>query len=282
MSSDQLLQTLPAGFDPAELMKQIKPRIILLVWSANKEGKTHFSIMTTPEPVAYLNFDKSFEDVVTKAIKAGRKIYPKWYTAPSASAAPYVGVDVKSTEMRLRMEAEQTRNRNLFDTFLSDYEKLLKHPQLRTIVVDNATVLYNTLQLAQFGRMSQNDQYQYQAVNNDMKQLMDMAGASDKNVIFTARASKVYVGRDWNGEYAADGWKGLPYEVQAEVRTWRGGDGRFYGRILTSSHDPLLVGREFASDPKVERGDVHTPSPAHMLEFPFIAGAIYKDHNWWA
>lgn len=280
--SDQLLQTLPAGFDPQELMKQIKPRIILLVWSHNKGGKTHFSIMTTPEPVAYLNFDKSFEDVVSKAIKSGRKIYPKWYQVNSPSARPYVGVAINSTENKLRMEQEQSAYKNLFDTFLADYEQLLRHPQIRTVVVDNTTVLYNIVQIAQFGRLSNNNKFQYQTVNQDMKQLIDMAGRSDKNVIFTARAGKVYVGDNWNGELSADGWKGLPYEVQAELQTWRGGDGKFYGRIITSSHDPLLVNREFTSDPAVPRNELRVPSPAHMLEFPFIAGAIYRDHNWWA
>lgn len=180
-------------------------RIILSVSSLEKCGKSRFMFMA-PGPIAYMGFDKPPEDIIWQFSK-DRVIYTKAYTTKASEQAAY---------QALRAE------------FIADYKALLASADVRTVAIDTGTQLWNMFRMAEFGKLTQVQPWFYTTLNEEYRNLINMAYDSNKNLIISHKLKKRYVqarkGDEkevWDGSYEKAGFSEIGFLVQANIQLTR-------------------------------------------------------------
>jgi len=245
------------GFETADTT--IHKRIILSVEGLEKQGKTHFAL-GAPGPVLLFNMDVGLEGVISKFPDKEIKVYN----------LPMPQLNTQTTQT----EAEQQWNK-----FVDVWERILGIKDVRTIVVDTATELWDLARVAYFGKISQVKPHHYVHINSEFRRVIRMPlDKSDKNVIFLHQMKKKYVNKGdkadsvWDGTYERSGFNNTGYLVQGMCRVRRiykrdmeakGYDVTppFSVEILESRHNPMVVGEVFEGP---------------MATFPFVACQIIE------
>lgn len=200
-----------AGFTEPDPIKKGPPRLSLATEGRTKMGKTHFAIMTTPEPVAVITMDPGTAYVAQKAKSQGRKIYTTF-------------IEHHKKEDQVTAKASWTKYRQAWRTILG-----MKF--IRTMVVDPISESWELLQLAEFGKLKQNNKFAYGALNAEFSGLIDEVYyvRPDLNTIYIQKVKKLYVkgrkkdddtdmGGDWDGKsYEPQGFKNLDYQVDLSI-----------------------------------------------------------------
>lgn len=238
------------GFEPPQPLRK---RLILSVDGMEKQGKTHFSL-TAPGPVAILNVDVGLEGVVNKFLTDGKEILVCNIEVP----------DQLGKREQVKIEATEAINK-----FDKNYTAALESPDIRTIIVDTGTELWELYQLAEFGKISQNNKYAYGPVNVGFTEILRRGFAYDKNVIFTHKMKKEYQGENWNGSYERAGFKNVGFIVQATIQAYRDKDNVFHVRVVESRHNPDLNGQDF------EQGNIGSDFPS--LAMLMVDGTELED-----
>ena len=206
-------QSLPKGFKRLAATAATR-RLIMAVSGREKQGKTHFAL-TAPDPIAYFDLDIGTEGVVSRFLAGGKEIYHNDYNYHSIKdvrkAGP-VGIG-KYIEMWERLRAD----------FIAVLDS-----QVRTVIVDTATEVWELLRLARLGKLSQVMPHQYGPVNAEYRELLRLAYQSDKNVILLHKMKQEYVNDKRTGGYERAGFSDTGFMVQVNVRCWRraNGDGQ--------------------------------------------------------
>ena len=185
--------------------QEVQHRVILSVNSLEKCGKSRFMFMA-PGPIAYMGFDKPPEDIIWQFSKE-RQIFVKQYTTGSNDQAAFIS---------LKLE------------FWEDYKALLQSKEVRTVAIDTGTQLWNMFRMAEFGKSTGVQPWHYGPVNEDFRNVVNLAYDSNKNVIISHKNKKRYIqavkGSEkevWDGSYEKAGFSEIGFLVQANIQLTR-------------------------------------------------------------
>lgn len=178
------------------------PRLSIAADGLPKSGKTHWALMTTPEPVVVVTTDTGTRAIVEKANKAGRNI-----TGVMECVWQSENPNVRShTDIDKREHEAQKKAWKRFEDFC---ESLHTDKTVRTLVIDKANNINNLLELSFFGKLKGN---QTQNVRTDMnsafhKLFWDLYKARpDLNMIWIHDHKKAYTAAGtWTGKYEREG-----------------------------------------------------------------------------
>jgi hypothetical protein len=198
------------------------PRLIVNLEGREKEGKTHFAL-TAPKPLAYLNFDKSSAEDVMRKFRE-QQIFAKNYWPTSTDQASY---------------------QVIWEMFRRDYDALLQS-DVRTIVLDTGTEIYNISRMAEFGKLTQVMPHQYARVNSVFRQLFNDAYTTEKNIVIVHKKKKEYIENDWTGKWERSGFSETGFLVQINVECRRDPQPPydFVAQVLNCSLNGDLMGLE--------------------------------------
>lgn len=235
---------MPSGFKPAD--GYVQPRIVAGLAAKEKCGKTHFAL-TAPGPIAFFNLDIGTEGVVGKFIEE-KDVYECKYD-PGAE----------------NPEAEWER-------FESDFDSVLRVEEIRTMVLDTATEVWELLRINKFGRLDQVMPHMYGPVNAVYRRLIRDAYKSGKNIVLIHKMKPEYIGNERTGGYVLAGFADTPFLTQVNVRLFRDdvdGGSEFSALVNDCRQNPGLNG-EVLEGP--------------MCSFPALAQAILpdsKEEDWY-
>lgn len=274
-----------------------KRRIVIAVDGLDKHGKTNFAL-TAPKPLVYLDTDVGREGVIEKA--PNRELI---VTAPPFTFMPSeIRWDVDNDTARTEkiMAAAEVQLQRFRDVYLRSLREPViamggRKLKARTIVVDNASEIWELLRLCYFGKISQVKPHHYTEVNSMMRDLVRAAFDSDVNVIWLHKLKAEWKdnaegkGRK-TGTLMRSGFEGMSYLVQANLLCyrvasnlaaettvkWMSGEGLvevpieprtesdlgFRLAVGNSRHDPSLEGMILQND---------------MVSFPAIAQMMLPD-----
>lgn len=217
----------------------VLPRIIISVCGLEKQGKTHFGL-TAPGPIAYFSTDIGEEGVVDKF--SDKEIH-------------IMNVDRVDEDSAEQAPAE-------FNRFKTAYLAMLRGKEVRSIVLDTATEIWEILRMARFGRLTQVMPYQYGPVNAEYRALIREAYNHDKNLILLHKMKAQYLNDKRTGEYERAGFNDTGFLVQVNAQIYRyspedGGD--FVLWVKDCRQNPDLAGEEMEGP---------------MCSFPMLASLI--------
>lgn len=249
------IETLLKGgkFIPAD--DAILPRLIAAVAAREKQGKTHF-MLTAPDPIAIFNVDTGLEGVVHKFLHQGKTIIVYNIPKPDPLA-----------------KAIEKAAGKVWDELVEAYQQVLGVRDIRSVVFDTATEVWEILRLAFFGKLTQIMPHHYVACNTEFKKFLDMAYNSDKNLLLGQKMKAEYVNDKRTGEYEMAGFGDTPYRVQAVLNPFRVDapmkidddtvlqKGDFGIKIFESRHNPAVNGEILYGE---------------MASFPFVASMIIE------
>jgi hypothetical protein len=178
------------GFERASI--NTKPVIIMSVTGTPGEGKTHFSL-TAPGPIAVQNIDIGLKHVVDKFVDY-KLIFASKYA---------IAINLKSISKTIsRKQNEQATRSALnididtviqeWERFKKDYIRLLSHPEIKTIVWDTGSEVWQLIRAARFGKLDMVEGHMYGPVNMEMNYLVKMAFEHDKNFIVLHKMKDEY------------------------------------------------------------------------------------------
>jgi hypothetical protein len=216
-----------AGFTQPSPKPTKPPRISVATGGSTKRGKTHWALITPPDPVAVISLDPGTRQVVDRGTMMGRTILPKY-------------LDHSKRE-------DQATAKKLWQDYRSAIRAIMATRSIRTLVIDTISDCWDLIQLAEFGKLKQNNKFQYGGVNAEFGGLVDEVyyGRPDLNTIYIQKHKKAYVDDKWDGKamYAA-GFSGLDFLVDLSLgHTFTGKEG--FG-ITTLSTEATRFGPEFS------------------------------------
>ncbi|OPX33360.1 MAG: hypothetical protein B1H40_00090 [Candidatus Latescibacteria bacterium 4484_181] len=208
---------IPQGFVDAKTIS-IQQRLIMSISGLEKQGKTHFSL-TAPDPIAVFSTDIGEEGVVQK----------------------FRDKDIAIMYLSKFDEEDSDKAPEEFSKFRTAYLRLLRGKDVKTIVFDTATEIWELLRLARFGKLTQVMPYQYGPVNNEFRSLLREAYSYDKNLILLHKMRPVYINDKRVDRFERSGFGDTGYLVQVNaVSNYE--DEEFMLTIEDCRHKPELTG----------------------------------------
>jgi len=241
------LQMKKKGFISAK-EREVQPRIVLSIEGLEKQGKTHFAL-TSPGPIAMFSTDIGEEGVVSKF---GDK-----------------DIWIMSIDRVNEDSAEQAPKE--YARFHEAYISMLRGNDVRTIILDTATEIWEILRMARFGRLTQVMPYQYGPVNAEYRALIREAYNYNKNLILIHKMKPQYVNDKRTSEYERAGFGDTGFLTQVNIQVYRYSPedgGEFVVYVKDCRQNPDLAGEEFAGP---------------MCTFPFLASMVLPNMdptNW--
>lgn len=260
------------GFVPAT---NAKPYLKLCLEGWHRSGRTHFGLKGAPGPVAVVCLDGNTEHVAQKMIEQyGREILiNKEFMGKFQYSAATADMEQK---------AKWEKFKDLY------FNKLLPHPDLKSIIIDTGSDLWEMTRAAEYGKMEKVPQFAYGAANHPWRQMVNLC---EKNLIVTHKLQNYGVKIDRKG------MEEVAYLCHAVIRTTRlprgmavsddpdgeatargipvgywdalPGEGEFALRIMDSTHNPALAG-------KILVGSECTFKQVAMLMFPNTSSKDWK------
>ena len=192
VSPSDLKTLLSQGFsliDPTAASKA-PPRLAVATRGKTKCGKTHWALMTTPQPVAFVMLDPGSVPLAQKAVSRGRIIIPK-HIPHSLKESQAIAV-------------------NLWKDYRNTLKTIARTPSIRTLVIDTISECWDLLQMAEFGKIKQNNKFAYGPLNAEFAGLIDELYdvRRDLNIVLIQKVKKEYSAK---GEGKEDAWDGKSY-----------------------------------------------------------------------
>ena len=224
-------------------------RLVCSIEGLDKTGKSHLA-MSAPGPIVYVDLDVGTEGVIQKCQQ------------------DYLIYKVEQPK-RLGSSGElMDKFKDVWNDIQTQVASALSIGS-GTLVIDTFTELYDICRLAHFGKMAQVQPHQYSVCYADMREIIRLANASKMNVILLHR-----MGADFNtGELTFQGWKQVPSEVQAVLRTQRSDTDSgpvFSAEVRTCRHKPEMMGKVLVAG----KGEVPREIP-YSLNFEALLGYVH-------
>lgn len=218
--------------------RKISERALVSVEALEGRGKTYWALATAPQPIVVFNFDQGLEGVLDEfpnrniipagiPLKPGQKGYPSYaYARPTPSDG-----NPRQTKDYLQKVRESASP--IWEQFIIDYAEALRS-KARTLVIDTGTAAYQLGRFAvigtdkpgkdsdPFGRMGAQ-------LNSLFQGLITEALSWDKSVIWAHRLKEMF---DSPGQYTAEGYKSVGYEVPIIIRLVRGAKGDLKAQVM--------------------------------------------------
>lgn len=231
------------GLDGFTLLtrSEVRRRLIVSLEGLEKCGKTHLAL-TAPDPIAFMNLDNGFEGVVEAFVNDGKRIHLTDYRG-KASMLKLLGMGTEDTKAYYAP---------IWTRFRADYLRAMESPDIRTVVWDTGSEVWELARLAAFGKVDKVMPTSYGPVNSEFKALVDVAYSCDKNLIILHKVKKQYVLKDskevWNGKYERAGFSSIGFLVQMVGRCFRDGDNQFCMEVADCRHNAACNGRVFEGE----------------------------------
>jgi len=263
------------GFETIEAGREVA-RIVASTAAQEKSGKTHWGVLTWPDPMAVFSLDTGTRMIVEKALRSGRRIVYNKFLVPETQFKD--DNKAKALSGAERKTAEQE-----WDRFKDSIRKVIEYPKLRSLIIDTATEMWELARMARFGKTTQVPPQLYVALNAEMRELLtSVYERQDLNVLFIHKMKKEYkskAGLDkevWSGRWERAGFGDLPYIVDMNLENYFNHETMRFGvRVLDCPRsNPQVIGQEFE--------DAADGSP--MGAFPWMAVACFPDTDlaYWA
>src|SRR5574343_748878 len=208
---------------------EIPKRLICAIYGHTGKGKSHVSL-TAPSPIAVFNMDLGLTGVVHKFLKQGKDI-------------SVINLSVPPTQEEAILEWEK---------FIKAWTAVLGQKDIRTVVVDTETQLWELKRMAEFGKLSQIKAHHYGPANADYSRLLREADtAIDKTFIFLRHLSPVYIDDKRTAKYESKGFGSLEKFVQVVAEIGRdslGDGGGWWLEVNKCRLKPDMDGRVLANE----------------------------------
>lgn len=254
------------GFELPEPQEEI-PRIVASASAAEKSGKSHWGIMTWPDPLAVISLDTGTLPIVQKARRAGRVVIYNKFKEPEAVFTDEGKVKVVAGSERNAYEKEWDRLKDCFKVLVSNRK-------IRTLVVDTGTQMWELLRMARHGKLTQVMPQHYTATNAEMREVVtSVFERLDLNALFLHKMKKQYKARGdkevWTGAWERAGFGDMPYLVDMNLEPYFNHDTMRFGiRVLDCPRsNPAVIGQEFED----------AADGTKMGAFPWLAVTCYPD-----
>jgi len=251
----QTTAKLPAGFERVDAT--VKRRMIVSIEGDWGTGKTDLAL-TAPGPIAFFKFDLNAADTLAKWANQ-KAIYKREYDIPDSN-------DPKA----------QDKAEVVMRTFVADYAASLGSSQIRTVIWDTATEIWEQTRLAAFGRLSNVMPHHYVQVNNGFRSLIRAAYDSDTNLVMVHRLKDEWVnytdsqGKEKGkrtGRKERAGFGDLGFACQVMVQTFfnpENVDSPFQVKVLKCTQNPIITHRVY--------GQI---ADMRMNSFPVLATDVF-------
>jgi hypothetical protein len=227
-------------------------RLIMSIDGLEKNGKNHFAF-TAPGPLAVISLDNGLDGVVQK-FQREKEIYVAQYRSPIQTGA---------TAQDVSNSAQAT-----WKGIATDYLEALETKEMRSVILDTGTEMWETLRLARFGKLTQVMPHHYGPVNAEWRDVVRQAYDHDKHVLYLHKLKDDYVNDKRTGEYKRSGMSDMGFLVQVAGRCWKDPKvtevpDKFHFTISDCRFNPELEGLDFAGE---------------ECNFPFVASyVLYGD-----
>lgn len=256
MSDTKWLDQSMAGLGFAVPSTDLAYSLAICAQGPEKEGKTHFAF-TAPDPIVAIASDTGTEAIAATARKNGKRVATYTYRVPP------------SGQQRSEYEREWIKIEKALNG-------VLVNKNIRSVVIDTGTEVWEMLRLARFGKLTQVMPHHYGPVNNEMKDIVKaMVDRADLNTIWIHKLKKEYktnkAGNDaWTGGYERAGFGDMPYLCDVVIEHFFDRENRQFGiRVKGSRYNAQnIVGNEYLGD---------------MATFPVLAAECFPatDLDYW-
>lgn len=223
------------GFQLAS--SEIIPRLISSVDGLEGCGKNHFAF-TAPGPMAVISLDTGLEGVVQKFQK-DKEIMVAEYDMP----------------ITFGMNTQQisTLAQKLWTGIKTDYLDALATKEIRTIICDTGSEMWEACRLAWFGKLTEVLPHHYTKPNGEWRDLVRLAYAEKKQVIFLHKMKDEYKGKDKTGDFKRSGMSDMGFLVQVAGTNWKDPressvPDKFHHTITKCRFNTELEGLDFAGE----------------------------------
>lgn len=246
-----------------------KRRLIVAVDGLEKEGKTNFSL-TAPGPLAYQSIDIGDEGVVEK-FQTEKKIYKADYAMPPLQK----GVSPEQ-QMALMLP--------VWERFLEDFRLAVtkvKTGQVRTIIWDTASEVWEMMRVARLGKLTQVMPHNYVALNAEFRGLIREIYDSSANMVLLHKLKAEWKDNPATGKgnktggYERAGFADTGFLVQINVTAWRAKDpetglrtGPFHITVRDCRQNPATA---------EQGGPVGLDLEDQMASFAWLGVNVYPD-----
>lgn len=221
----------------------VTPRLAISLDARTKSGKTHWALFTAPDPIAIAFTDDGTEIVIDKARRAGRRIH--------ALDLRYFKIEHRDGQ-REGDKALILEWQTKWMKFVAGCKAIAANKEIRTVVRDTDTEIWQLCQLAHFGKTDKIPQHLRTNCNSAyMATFRRLYARADLNIIMIHQAKKQYVGAgndaNWNGQWERDGMNKTEFMVDlALVAGWSAQQRQFYTTVpgdQTTRFGPQLSGK---------------------------------------
>ena len=256
-------------FKPVSIQND-PPRLAISVDGRDKRGKTHWCLMTAPEPIAIVSNDTGTHARVQDALKAGRKIsgvFNVEFETPDPKVIAAKNVD----------EAQHKEWIKAWTRYKEGIYRIMDDKKIRTLVRDTETGLYELAQLNTFGKMRSNARKDLWAeLNADYCKLFwDLyKGRPDLNILLIHKAKKQYGADDKpTGKFERAGHKEIGVQVDLSLNfEWDGVMSDFYTEIDRGQPLRYMQNRDKLIGKRWYAGNEEDPS-----HFAYLAMTVFPE-----
>jgi hypothetical protein len=193
-----------SGF--SRVNRKIAYRLIMATDGPEKSGKTNFA-MTMPDPVAIIDTDLGLEGVVDK-FQADKELYA-------------ISTEVSLQELKeLKPEVAAAEAQKVWSRVMKGYLGVLG--TARSIVVDNATELWEILRMARFGKLDHVKPHHYAPVNAEYRDFIRLAyDQTTTSLNLIHKIKDEYANDNRTGNKIRAGFSDTGFLVQVNCSCWR-------------------------------------------------------------
>jgi hypothetical protein len=193
------------GFNTEETINRHQ-RIIMAISGPEKSGKTSFGL-SMPKPLAYFNFDRKLEEVGLTTIGVSED-------------------DIIAKHILVSEGDNQAVYKKKWNEFTTAFRYVLfESREIRSILVDTETDMWELIRLAEFGKLTEIMPYMYKQVNTPYRALLNECHKGDKNIIFTRKVKRQYKNDKWTGKMDVAGQGQVKDIVQVNATMFWDDDG---------------------------------------------------------
>lgn len=237
--------------------------IALAIYGDRGSGKTRFAC-TAPGPIGFIPLERKSRRTITKMVEelggtdAVQVVIPKqdFVRLANPMKAASLPVECKGRNVTVDITKPQSTydccSRHYYrwhvDTVKHAIFELYGHPQIRTIVIDSGTQLWEDMLFAEFGRSQRIMPRDRGAVNQEMTDLLN--AVSGKHLIITHHSSQVWKNDKPTDQTDVKGFAHIGYHVNGIVefvldeKKGSEDDGRFYINVPICQSNPDIQGRD--------------------------------------
>jgi hypothetical protein len=235
------------GFDVATKGKDPK-RLIIGVDGRERTGKTTFGL-SAPGPIAFFPLDPGREGVLEKYLDE-KKVY-----------LPKNGKGEIET-YNYRDATNQAEWAAIWERLKASWLVAIESKEVRTLVVDTATEMWELVRLARFGKLLQVMPHHYGPVNAEFRNIIKKVYDTDKNLILIHKLKDEYVNDKTTGRMKRSGFGDTGYLVQINLTLgWNQEDG-FTMVIKDCRQNMEIAGMELIGE---------------MSNFQMLASMVYPE-----